>query len=401
MSRRNAVSRRNPTSCRKDLRPQKAFCRQKGFSMIELMVALVLSLVVTAAVISVFTGSRTAYRSMSSTGALTDGGRFALNFIQASARNAGNMGCTSASSMDASGSSSPIQLSLLSGGSGTLAYDFQLGWQGYEASGTSPGDSVDLPAVSVESDGGSWSPNLDSAFTDGSLSPAPTQVQYSDVLVVRSSEEGTPAYSTADIFASSAAMTIQVNTTTPFQVGQIAVISDCTKAYPFQIDSIAANSVSFSAGGGPPGNSGAAIPVPFAHGAFVTPLTTLVYYIGQGADGDAALKRLDLNGANGPGQFTDEELVPDIENMQVLYGLDTTSAGAASEYVTADQVPGGDFTKVVSVKVAVLAAAAPGEGAGAAEAQTFSLLGTTVNVPADNRHRQVFETTITLRNAVP
>ncbi len=369
--------------------------------MIELMVALVLSLVVIAAVIAVFTGSRTAYRSMSSTGALTDGGRFALNFIQASARNAGNMGCTSASEMDSTASSSPIQLSLLSGAAGTLAYDFQLGWQGYEAAGTAPGDSFDLPAVSVDSTGGDWSPALDAAFTDGSLSPAPTQVQYSDVLVVRSSAEGAPAYSVADIFASDSATTIQVNTTAPFQAGQIAVISDCTKAFPFQVTSKTAGSVSFATGGGPPGNSGLAIPVPFAHGAFVTPLTTLVYYIGQGADGDAALKRLDLNGANGPGQFTDEELVPDIENMQVLYGLDTSGAGTASEYVTADQVPSGDFTKVVSVKVAVLAAAAPGEGAGAAEAQTFSLLGTTVNVPADNRHRQVFETTITLRNAVP
>ena len=71
--------------------------RVRGFSMVELMVAITLALVVTTGVISVFVGSRSAYQATSGTAELTDGGRFALNFISNSLRSAGYMACTTAS----------------------------------------------------------------------------------------------------------------------------------------------------------------------------------------------------------------------------------------------------------------------------------------------------------------
>ena len=60
--------------------------RVRGFSLVELMVAITLALIVTAGVISVFVGSRSAFEATSGTAALTDGGRFALNFISNSDR---------------------------------------------------------------------------------------------------------------------------------------------------------------------------------------------------------------------------------------------------------------------------------------------------------------------------
>ncbi len=68
--------------------------RARGFSLIELMVAITLAMIVTAGVISVFVGSRSAFEATSGTAALTDGGRFALNFISNSVRGAGYMACT-------------------------------------------------------------------------------------------------------------------------------------------------------------------------------------------------------------------------------------------------------------------------------------------------------------------
>jgi type IV pilus assembly protein PilW len=120
-----------------------------------------------------------------------------------------------------------------------------------------------------------------------------------------------------------------------------------------------------------------------------------VYYIGVGADGDGALWVLDLNGT---GTFTAAELVPDIENMQVLYGIDTTGTQAASRYVTADQVT--DFNLVVSVKIAVLAASAATARQPPAAAQVFTLLGTTVTAPLDSRVRKVFDVSVAVRNVV-
>jgi type IV pilus assembly protein PilW len=133
----------------------------------------------------------------------------------------------------------------------------------------------------------------------------------------------------------------------------------------------------------------------FQAGSQVTAVDTVVYYIGTGADGDGALFSYDLNGTT---TFTANELVPDIEAMQVLYGLDTTGAQAVTEYVTADLVP--DFNSVMSVKVAVLAASPPGAVKAPPAAPTYNLLGTTVTAPIDTRARKVFETTIAVRNAL-
>ena len=132
----------------------------------------------------------------------------------------------------------------------------------------------------------------------------------------------------------------------------------------------------------------------------MTPVDTTVYYIGRGSDGDGALFSYDLNGG---GAFTANELVPDIEAMQVLYGMDTTGTQTVSEYVTADQVvttvnPILNFNNVMSVKVAVLAASQLGAVPIPATQQTYNLLGTLVKVPQDSRARQVFEMTIGVRN---
>ena len=72
--------------------------RQGGFSMVELMVAIVLALLLTGAVISVFIGSRTAYQATAGIGEMSDSGRFALNLIGESVRSAGNLACNSAMS---------------------------------------------------------------------------------------------------------------------------------------------------------------------------------------------------------------------------------------------------------------------------------------------------------------
>jgi len=104
-----------------------------------------------------------------------------------------------------------------------------------------------------------------------------------------------------------------------------------------------------------------------------------------------------LQQASGSGGFfTRQELVPDVENMQVLYGIDPAGTQNASAYVTADLV---GATPVVSIQVAVLAASPPGNGPPQA-VPPFVMLGTTVTAPADSRLRKVFAATINLRDAV-
>ena len=132
----------------------------------------------------------------------------------------------------------------------------------------------------------------------------------------------------------------------------------------------------------------------FSAGAVVSPLTTTVYYIGVGSDGDSSLWRLEQ--VNGPAFGLPEELVPDIENMQVLYGIDPAGTQTAAAYVTADQVGG---VNVVSIQVALLVAS-PQITKQVQPAAGYVLLGNPVTAPVDSRMRQVFYATINLRDAV-
>jgi type IV pilus assembly protein PilW len=120
-----------------------------------------------------------------------------------------------------------------------------------------------------------------------------------------------------------------------------------------------------------------------------------IYFIGPGRDTDSALWTYDENTA------LFQELVPDVENMQVLYGVAPTTPNQVTQYVTANNV--ADFNQVVSVKVALLVASPPGQPAvtltTAATVLTFSLLETSVTPPLDTRLRKVLNTTIAVRNA--
>ncbi len=365
-----------------------------GFTLIELMVAVTLGLMLTLALISVFVGTRQAYQSTTGVASLADEGRFTLDTIAQIARGAGFIGCTAATETNVDGALTyTVDNAVLNSSSAPLPYNFQLGVGGYEATGTGAGGTFTVSATpAAGAPAGDWTPTLGASFA-GATSK---EVQGSDVLVLRSSlPQSTPVYTTAAAAAGASSLT--VSSAGNLQPNELAVISDCTKAVPFQISSVTAGTpatINFGGSTGPPGNSLTALPVGFSAGALVYPLTTAVFYIGVGADGDSALRRLDLlNGQVGPNIFTDSEVVEDVENMQILYGLNTSSG---TSYVTADQVP--DFTEVVSVEIAVLVASPTGSATAPATAPTFNLLGTTVTAPKDTRLRRVFVKTIGIRN---
>ncbi|MGN6451611.1 MAG: PilW family protein [Steroidobacteraceae bacterium] len=353
---------------------------QRGFSMVELMVAIVLALLLTGAVISVFIGSRSAYEATAGVGDMADSGRFALNLIGQSVRSAGNLACNSAMSA----TSSPL-LPVTD-----INTNFAQGITGFEANGTGNGAAIALPAAPVPGAASNWTPNLDAAVTGATAGPVGLPVQGSDVLVVRSSvARVAPVYTVAD--AAPGAVNVSVTQLpgppAPAMAAlQYAAIADCTKSVIFQVAAIA---------NGAPANLSliGALPVGFSAGALVAPLTTTIYYIGVGSDGDSALFRLEL--PNGGAQ----ELVPDVENMQLLYGIDAAGTQTAGAYVTAAQV---GTSNVVSIQVALLVASPPGNKPGAAR-PPLDMIGTPparVTVPRDNRSRKVFSAIINLRNAV-
>jgi type IV pilus assembly protein PilW len=200
-------------------------------------------------------------------------------------------------------------------------------------------------------------------------------------------------------------------------VGQLAVESDCSKAVVFQISSISSSSLFFdsvsaanSAAGTTMGNTSSTLPVTFDYSQVFVP-TTSIFYIGVGADGDGALYRGDLTFSAGAYTLQANEIVPDVENMQIVYGADPNTTHAATQYTTADKMsatcpanPNGtnSFNCVDSIQVSFLVASPLQTVQPPDTAATITMPnGTVITPPADSRQRTVYQVTVALRNILP
>lgn len=373
----------------------------RGFSLIELMVALTLGLIVSGAVIATFVSVHTASKNTSGIGELADDGRTALDILQQTVRTAGYMACNST-----------LRQALTAGLNPTpLTGDLTEALAGYEAApggaDTGPGSAVVLAANPAgDGNAGDWTT---SAGLGGTLDPSTLAtasalpISGSDIIAVHTTyTQVPPVYATGDY----AANTIPVVDTTGITPGAIGIISNCGSSVVDQITGVSPTSVTF------------AQPLPagmgFGDGAQVGEADTVVFYIAPGGDGDGALYSYSLAGKS---TFqTPAEVVPDVENMQILYGVDTGGSFAETEYLTADQVPAAvaangncppivaptsgpvDFNCVISVKIAILVASPLYATTVPTTARKFNLLGTIVTAPIDTRLRRVFETTISLRD---
>ena len=411
---------------------QRRSTQMAGFTMVEMMVAIVLGLLVTDALVAMFVGVRSASRMSSGVAALSDSGRFALDTIEENVRGAGNFACNSTAPVTVVNTQMVREISLLTPTPGTpLVSDYTEPLEGYEANGTGPGANmaiVNSPAPDgTQTD---WlTTNLLGNKLDGSLVAPPFPagqggnvgrlIQGSDVLVIHESLASTPpAYTTV---VANGTGTFTVNSSTMFGGGgQIGAITNCVQTEVFQLGAFnpGAGTGTVVLGGGFPGNQAPgqlSQNMDFGIGSQVVPADTIVFYIGIGEDGDGALFRWETNGGvlgQNDGYSVNEELVPDVENMQILYGIETPlSAGTqtVAQYVTADKVAPplavtGDFNSVISVKVALLVASPPGavpKGTVAAASPPLLLGNNWTLGAADGRMRKVYEQTMFLRNMSP
>ena len=91
------------------------------------------------------------------------------------------------------------------------------------------------------------------------------------------------------------------------------------------------------------------------------------------------------------------ELVEGIENMQVLYGVDTDSSrdGVPNRYVAAGSVTA--WERVVTVRIALLASSVDEFSSGTSN-RVFRMLGLNIGPFADNMIRREYTTTTVLEN---
>jgi type IV pilus assembly protein PilW len=325
-------------------RRQNIARRQAGVSLVEVMIAMLLGLLLMGGILQVFASSRQSYRVHDAVSRMQEGGRMALEVIARDARMADFWGCLS--------DTAKVVNNLDSAGAGF----------------------IDFAAGSIRG-------------TEGAAGAPDTLVLSGGV---NSGIQLEPPY------GPQASANLKVAPNNGLEQDQIVFVSDCSNADIFQISNANPNgsgSVVHNTGAGSPGNYNVTNPgCPGANAhclskvyggdASIFSVQEVTYTIGPGSEGQPALFRNGL------------EFIDGIENLQVLYGEDTDGSGVANYYVPADQVV--DMGRVISIRYAVVARSYDDNLTGGL-AQNYVLLGANA-VAADNRLRQVYTSTVTIRN---
>jgi type IV pilus assembly protein PilW len=352
--------------------------RSSGFSIIELMVAMLLSLVLLGGVMTLFANSRSAYETNERLARIQENGRFALEQIVRDVRAAAYPGCAKRIP------TKPLKNALTN--STQLLWNFAVPVEGFDGSTSSWNPALTTPANTDRLDSDGTGPDVDG--------PTPN----TDVLVVRRirSDLGSQRVKTTSTGTAAIQVWAPPNSIT---AGDVVLATTCEGASVFQVSAYSVNTttqtgtISHATGGSfVPGNSTADIGnILYQATSEVLPVETVIYFIdtGTAGNGTSLYRRI--------GNAAAEELVEGVDSMQLQFGVDTNNDAnhLVDDYVTANSVT--NWGSVVSVRVALLVRSLEEYGSDV-DSVSRTLLGATIPAFNDRRDRRIFTTTATLRN---
>jgi type IV pilus assembly protein PilW len=377
------------------LRHSKSVKLVRGFSLVELMVALLLGLIIMAGVGTVFVNNNKSYHTTDSMARLQENARFAMQFIGTDLRRTGNNGCANSPGLIFS------QLNKSDAANGGVGCEIV------------DGDCLKMNSVEgiddVTVNSKSWAPST-ARYADPTMPGMNVTgiVPKTDAIFLRYLDRNR-SYDLQQTMANEFAPLV-VPHKGDLVVGDIVAVTDCNATNIFQITDLTTasgnDSLKHEAVSPPlPGNRNGGLSKAYnaAYGKLLS-FTGYAYYIGTGASGQRALFRtLPVAPPNDR-----QELVAGIEDMQITYGVANGGITAGSElipstYLRADQVAASDWSKVVSVRVGLLvstvADTATGQYGPDVDTGTYDVNGTIVTPPVGERRiRKVFVSTFLVRN---
>ncbi|MDJ0833014.1 MAG: PilW family protein [Gammaproteobacteria bacterium] len=345
--------------------------KQAGLSLVELLVAMVISLFLMGGIVQVYVGNKSAYNFSDANARVQENGRFALDTMATDLRMAGFWGCASLQDDE--------------DGDGDLSEENpQIQNHLNQASPNYEPEKHDFLAQ----------PFVDATVNDGENG--------SDSITVFGARPGQTVF-TGDL-VSPGSGPLQVEANTFFEAGDIVLITNCFTADIFEISAVSPDGTSLShstvAPTDTPGNVNLNNPCPPAAHCLMdkndrpyTPNNAAAYSL------QTITYEVDLNDNNEPALFRTvnnrdpEELIEGIEQMQILFGVDNDADGTPNQYMTSDAV--ADLNQVTAVRIFLVVRSDADNVLD--ERQTYTLNGQDI-LANDQRLRQVFTTTIALRN---
>ena len=318
---------------------QKRF--QAGFSVVELMIAMLLSMALAGAIISVFVNNNYSFKQDENIGRMQDDARFALREIAFDLSMAGHY------------ADLHIPGSVSYDGGLTIGADCgpsgQANWM-YLA--TEAGTGNNLSIMAVDNATNATVAAAHSCFIGGELQEG------TDVVAIKR-----VAGAEANVLSANGAY-LRTNGTVGVLFSGIAPTA-------------------------PP----VVVAAPRADWAF----RPSIYYIRQFAntpgDNIPTLCRKALSGA-GPGMTT-ECLATGIENLQIEYGIDTSQDGHPNVYMTSPTLT--QMQDVVAARIFLISRTTEIDTR-YVNNKTYSISNTPDFVPGDNFHRRVFSTSVSIQN---
>ncbi|MBY0545390.1 MAG: PilW family protein [Gammaproteobacteria bacterium] len=317
------------------------FDRATGFTLLEMVVALVLGLILMSGVIQLLINSNNAFRMQNNMTNMQENGQFAAQYLANDIRNADYWGCLNTTNWITNN---------LNGAAASTYYNF----------------ANAVAGTANQSTGGSIVAGTDTITLSGSW-PASGN---NDVIIPYGTTTSSP---------------VAVTATSSIASGTIVLVSDCLAGDIFQVTNDVAGVLSHASGAGSPGNATAVLSKIYTLGSFVYLPYTRMYSIQTDANGVPGLFLTTASGA--------QELIDNIEDLFILYGEDTDGNGSPDRYVAANQVT--NMGHVLAVRLSFVARSA--EDNIVTTPQTYILNGQTIT-PTDNRLRRVYTETISIRN---
>ena len=216
--------------------------KQRGVTLVELMLAMAIGLIVMLGVGTVYSNSKKTYRVQEEFSRMQENGRFALEYIARFVRGAGYAGCASGLSAVTNDLNDPD----------ALEWGFDTGIEGYEALNTGPNQSFTLdasPTYTANQSATNWitSGGDTLAVTSSNHADDFTVAEHSDVLVSRSADgngvelkESHPSANLDMFLVSEEAGACPGNKPklSGLCPGDVVMLSDCKKSVVFQATNV-------------------------------------------------------------------------------------------------------------------------------------------------------------------
>ncbi|MEE9345936.1 MAG: PilW family protein, partial [Methylococcales bacterium] len=295
----------------------------QGFSIVELMIAMLVGLLLMGGAIDVLLSSRQTNSLQVTLSKIQQDGRLAINVLSTAIRMADYSGCYT---------------DLSDGLENTLKNQASFAW--------------DLSDTIEGFDNVSASFTISDAASGGAISSI---LEGTDVLVIKGMADGVPIRSNPD----SSTFTIDA-TLNNLNTGEILIVADCEQASMFQASSIISASdvttILHAADGMTPDNNTATVTKSYETDAEIAKLVSTVYYLKNDTSGIPGLfqSSLSVNSSGDTVSLVENQLVSNVENMQIQYGVDNDDDQDVDTYDNAAAVT--DWKTVISVRIALLLA---------------------------------------------